>query len=314
VKVCGSLEQRELHQPGRKTYSPHLVVQRNTPVVLYYLAYAGLLHALFFCAEYVPEVEAIVNWQGSVVVAMLSFAVMIVGTRLHNGTMIAAALLFMWQAVGALSMQLVGPLYYVSLCFPPVIQKALTAAAATIAVVFLVTRFTTKVNTVAVRSVKKGVNYVTGTKQRRMQAAVNEKTLKQFNSTYIEVELVDDPGTVIRVLLDSGAALSVFSLRAVKRVWHKMKGTLRRSVAGDSMTAAGGGGMGPNVGLADLKFRFIGLTGEVRPDIMDWPVEIVDNDGVPSILGVDLLKHLEPHYSTVMLGMRVHGLLTLVKE
>ena len=24
------------------------------------------------------------------------------------------------------------------------------------------------------------------------------------------------------------------------------------------MTAAGGGGMGPNVGLADLKFRFVG--------------------------------------------------------
>ena len=25
---------------------------------------------------------------------------------------------------------------------------------------------------------------------------------------------------------------------------------------------------------------------------MEWPVEVVDNDGVPSILGVDLLKHL----------------------
>ena len=66
-----------------------------------------------------------------------------------------------------------------------------------------------------------------------------------------------------------------------------MKRTLRQIVASDSMTAASGGGMGPNVGLSDLKFRFVG-----RSKVTDWPVEILDNDGVPSILGVDLLKHL----------------------
>ena len=287
VNVCRSLEARELKQPGRTVYRPKLQVQSNTPIILYYVAYAGLLHALFFCADHVPEIAAVANWQGSTVVAMLSIVVMIAGTRLHNGAMIAAALLFAWQAVGASSLTLVGPLYYLSLFFPPFIQRVIMAAMATVITVFMVTRLILKSNTIAVRSVKKGVNYVKGTKHRRVQAAVNEKILKQFNSTYVEIELVDNPGTIVRALLDSGAALSVFSLRSVKRVWHKMKRTLRQTVAGDSMTAAGGGGMGPNVGLADLKFRFVG-----RPEVMDWPVEIVDNDGVPSILGVDLLKHL----------------------
>ena len=247
------------------------------------------MHALFFCAYHVPEIAAIVNWQlqGSAAVAMLSIAVTIAGTSLHNGAMIAAALLFAWQAVGASSLPLVGPLYYLSLFFPPFIQRVIMAATATVTAVFMVTRLILKSNTIAARSVKKGVNYVTGTKQRRVQAAVNEKILKQFNSTYVEIELVDNPGTIIRALLDSEASLSVFSLQSVKKVWHTMKRTLRKTVAGDSMTAAGGGGMGPNVGLADLKFRFVG-----RSEITDWPVEIEDNDGVPSILGVDLLKHL----------------------
>ena len=120
------------------------------------------------------------------------------------------------------------------------------------------TRLILKSNTVAIRSVKKGVNYVRGTKQRMVQAAANENILKPFNSTYVEIELVDNPGTIVRALLNSGAALSVFSLRSVKRVWHGMKRTLRQRIADDSMTAAGGGGMGPNVGLADLKFRFVG--------------------------------------------------------
>ena len=203
VKVCGSLEARELKQPGRTVYRPGLQVQSNTPIVLYYVAYAGLLHALFFCADHVPEVAAIVNWQGSAVVAMLSIVVMIAGTRLHNGAMIAAALLFAWQAVGASSLTLVGPLYYLSLFFPPFIQRVIMAAMATVITVFMVTRLILKSNTIAVRSVKKGVNYVRGTKQRRVQAAVNEKILKQFNSTYVEIELVDNPGTIIRPLLDS---------------------------------------------------------------------------------------------------------------
>jgi hypothetical protein len=80
VKVCGSLEARELKQPGRTVYRPGLQVQSNTPIILYYVAYAGLLHALFFCADHVPEVAAIVNWQGSAVIAALTIIVMIAGT------------------------------------------------------------------------------------------------------------------------------------------------------------------------------------------------------------------------------------------
>ena len=62
VNVCGSLEARELKQPGRTIYRPGPQVQSNTPIVLYYVAYAGLLHALFFCADHVPEIAAVVNW------------------------------------------------------------------------------------------------------------------------------------------------------------------------------------------------------------------------------------------------------------
>ena len=92
------------------------------------------------------------------------------------------------------------------------------AAMATLSTVFLVTRLILRSNTIAVGSVKKGVNCVRGMKQRRVQAAVNEQILKQFNNTYVEIELVDSPGTIVTALLDSGAALSVFSLRSVKKV------------------------------------------------------------------------------------------------
>jgi hypothetical protein len=168
VNVCGSLEARELKQPGRTIYRPGLQVQsieHSDSTILRSLAYAGLLHALFFCADHVPEVAAVVNWQGLAAVAMLSLIVMVAGTRLHSGAMIAAALLFAWQAVGASSLTLVGPLYYLSLFFPPLIQRVIMAAMATVITVFLVTRLILKSNTMAVRSVKKGMNYVRGCKQ-----------------------------------------------------------------------------------------------------------------------------------------------------
>ena len=222
------------------------------------------MHVLFFGADHVPEVAAIVNWQEWAVVAMLSTVLMIAGTRLHNDAMVAVALLFAWQAVRASSLTLVGPLSYLSFFFSPFIQKDIMAAMSTVTTVCMVTRLILMSNTIAVRSVKKGLNYIRGTKQRRVQAAVNEKILKQFNSTYVEIELVYNPGTIVTALSDSGVALSVFSLRSVKRVWHTMKRTLRQTVAGDSMTAAAGGGMGPNVGLADLKFRFVGRSEVVH--------------------------------------------------
>ena len=68
------------------------------------------------------------------------------------------------------------------------------------------------------------MNYVASMHQCRteakLQATVNDTLRKQFNSTYVEVELVDNPGVIVRVLLDSGAALSVMSFRSVKHIWH----------------------------------------------------------------------------------------------
>ena len=77
------------------------------------------MHALFFCADHVPEVAAMVKWQGSTAIAMLSIIVMVAGTILHNGAMIAAALLFAWQAVEVSSLTLVGPLYFDLRLVPP---------------------------------------------------------------------------------------------------------------------------------------------------------------------------------------------------
>ena len=68
------------------------------------------------------------------------------------------------------------------------------------------TRLISKSNTIAVKCVNKNVNYVSGTTQRRVQAAVNGNILKRFNSTYVEIELVDNPGTIVRALSDSGCS------------------------------------------------------------------------------------------------------------
>ena len=116
--VCGVEVNRELLQPGRKAFRPAIVAQSSIPVVLYYVAYAGLLHALFFCAQYVPEVSALVEWQGSALVSLLSVIVMIAGTRLYNGSMIAAALMVAWQCVGLASPTVGGPIYWLDLLIP----------------------------------------------------------------------------------------------------------------------------------------------------------------------------------------------------
>ena len=51
-------------------------------------------------------------------------------------------------------------------------------------------------------------------------ATMNERTRRRFSSAYIEIELVDHSGAIIRVLLDTGALASCFSPRALKSVWH----------------------------------------------------------------------------------------------
>ena len=56
-------------------------------------------------------------------------------------------------------------------------------------------------------------------------------------------------------------------------------------MAGGSIATMGGSSMGPSVGLPDLIFTFVH-----RLDIMELHVQVSGNNGVPGILGVDLLK------------------------
>ena len=53
-------------------------------------------------------------------------------------------------------------------------------------------------------------------------AAVNENTRRLFNSAYIEIELVDSPRVIIRVLLDTGASSSCFSARDLDKLEYKL--------------------------------------------------------------------------------------------
>ena len=101
-------------------------------MVLYYVAYAGLLHALFFCAQYVPEISALVEWQGSALVSLLSVIVMIAGTRLYNGSMTAATLMVAWQCVGLASPTVGGPIYWLDLLIPSIARQALFAVVVTV--------------------------------------------------------------------------------------------------------------------------------------------------------------------------------------
>jgi hypothetical protein len=81
-------------------------------------------------------------------------------------------------------------------------------------------------------------------------AAVNENTRKLFNSAYIEIELVDSPGVIIRVLLDTGASASCFSARALKSVWHKLQRTFSANPI--NLVSAGGSSLGQNLGNTEL--------------------------------------------------------------
>ena len=82
-----------------------------------------------------------------------------------------------------------------------------------------------------------------------LNAAVNESTRRLFNSAYIEIELVDSPGTIIRVLLDTGASASCFSARALKSVWHKLQRTFSPNPI--NLVSARGSSLGQNLGSSN---------------------------------------------------------------
>jgi hypothetical protein len=110
------------------------------------------------------------------------------------------------------------------------------------------------------------------------QAVLDTKT---FNSAYVEIELVDDPGRIIKVLLDLGASCSVFSKRSLRGVYH----SLIRSPPAATLIGANGDSLGLALGIVNLKFRFVG-----HDRVFNHNVEVIDNDGVPCILGVDWWK------------------------
>jgi hypothetical protein len=120
-----------------------------------------------------------------------------------------------------------------------------------------------------------------------MAAAVSNNRIAanrdKETAMYVEIELIDDPGVIIRVLLDSGAATSVMSSKQLRRIWHKLK----REYNGkrSNLISGGGGSLGVGLGTTNLRFKFPGYD-----TVYEQTVEIIDNDGVPSILGVDFLK------------------------
>ena len=117
---------------------------------------------------------------------------------------------------------------------------------------------------------------------------INAVKEKQFNAAYVEIELVDEPGRLVKVLLDLGASCSVFSKRSLQGIYHK----LIRHPPKAKLVAANGGSLGMAEGIARLLFRFPGYD-----QIFEHNVEIVDNDGVPSIFGIDFWKTIGANVS-----------------
>ena len=116
---------------------------------------------------------------------------------------------------------------------------------------------------------------------KKLIAAQAVANMEDSNSAYVEIELVDDPGRIIKVLLDLGASCSVFSKRSLRGVYH----TMIRKPPAATLIGANGDSLGLALGIVNLKFRFVG-----HDRIFDHNVEVIDNDGVPCILGVDWWK------------------------
>jgi len=277
VNVCGVETERDLHEPGRKHFKPPTEPSSNIPVILYYCAALSVVHAIFFLGEHLPEARSIVaSFYGEMLAVGLAVAVTIYGCKLYNSNIIAALLLFAWHCVGSTSGIGAGggPLYWLSLLLPQGAAVSIVGTIVTIGTLVL-----TEKSAKATASKVKQVVSAVGTS--RIAASEQKNIEKLFNSTYVEIELIDDPGVIIRVLLDSGAATSVMSSKQLRHIWHKLKRKYKKS----NLISAGGGSLGVGLGTTDLRFKFPGYD-----TVYTQTVEIIDNDGVPSILGVDFLK------------------------
>ena len=277
VKVCGVETERDLHEPGRKYFRPPTELNSNVPVVLYYCAALSVAHAIFFLSEHVPEARSIVtSFYGEMLLTILAVAAT-QGCKLYNGNIIATLLLFAWHCVGSTSGTDAGggPLYWLALLIPQGAATSIIGTAITIATMVLAEK-------PAKATASKVKRVVAAVGSNRVAASRHKEIAKLFNSTYVEIELIDDPGVIIRVLLDSGAATSVMSSKQLRHIWHKLKRTVGKQ---SNLISAGGGSLGVGLGTTDLRFKFPGYD-----TVYTQTVEIIDNDGVPSILGVDFLK------------------------
>ena len=279
VTVCGVETERELHQPGRKYFNPPTQLNSNIPVTLYYCAALSVLHAIFFLSEHVPEVRNLTtSFYGEMSLVILTVVAAIYGCKLYNGSIVASLLLFAWHCIGSTSGTATGggPLYWLSLLLPQGAVTSIVGTAITVVTLVLAEK-------PARATASKTRQVVAAVSNNRIAANRDKETAKLFNSTYVEIELIDDPGVIIRVLLDSGAATSVMSSKQLRHIWHKLK----RKYTGkkSNLISAGGGSLGVGLGTTDLRFKFPGYD-----TVYEQTVEIIDNDGVPSILGVDFLK------------------------
>ena len=283
VIVCGLETERELQQPRRKYFKPPTELNSNTSVILYYCAALSVLHAIFFLSGHVPETRNLVtSHHDEMILVTLTVAATIYGCKLYNGSIIASLLLFAWHSIGSTSGTTSGggPLYWLSLLLPQGAVTSIVGTSITVATLVLVEK-------PARATFSKTRQVAAAVSNNRIAANRDNETTKLFNSTYVEIEPIDGPGAIIRVLLDSGSATSGMSSRQLRHIWHKLKRkyTSKKS----TLISMGGGSLGVGLGTIDLRFRFTGCD-----TVYDQTIEIIDNDGVPSILGVDFLKLVTP--------------------
>ena len=95
--VCGVVTQRELITPGRTQYSTRLATDNSSPVMLLYLVLLLIAGSLFIAVHTSPELNHLANTGiGSRTIVVLSAITIMQGCKLHNGSMIAAALMVSW--------------------------------------------------------------------------------------------------------------------------------------------------------------------------------------------------------------------------
>ena len=204
-----------------------------------------------------------------------------------------------------------GPAYWIDLLIPFELRMACLLMVMCLATLIKAEKPTRRAATTAISTLENiRETRIRNRSTATLNAAVNESTRKLFNSAYIEIELVDSPSTIIRVLLATGASASCFSARALKSVWNELQRTFSPNPI--NLVSAGGSSLGQNLGSTELRF---GIPGQER--VYSHKIGIIDNDGVPSIIGDDFLKSVgatlqfTEHFDTATWSTPGHGPVTI---